>query len=67
MFLIDREIKRYREIGIGWTIVGTTIALAFFNFWMPFCKLLWPTYMQIGIDFELEPFVHTGIWVTAMV
>ena len=53
MKLIDREIKRYKEIGIGWAIVGATIALAFFNLWIPFCKRLWPAYMQFGADYEL--------------
>ena len=67
MKLLERKFKRYRQMGPGWILVSSLLALCFFNLWMPFCKLLWPSYMQLAETYQLQPYVHTNLWTTAMV
>lgn len=61
--IIRYEIIRYKNNGVANTVLAILIASTFFYFWMPFCKLLWPAYMQAGSDLGLRPYVHTDLWV----
>jgi hypothetical protein len=61
--MLKYEIRRYQKNGVANTALAALIAAIFFFFWIPFCKLLWPAYMQVGRDLGLRPYIHTDLWV----
>ena len=62
LFILQREINRYRTNGLGNTLVALAINVTFFLTWFPFCRLIWPRYMQIRQDYNLEPYIHADVW-----
>jgi hypothetical protein len=55
--MLTREIKRYREKGLGF-FVAIGISLIFFVGWHKLMMLIWPAYMLLKAEYNLSDTVH---------
>ena len=55
--LFERDIRKIKSQGAGF-LVAVAIAVAFFCKWMDFMRAIWPSFMQLKTDYNLDEIPH---------